>query len=160
MHDFRPEYEVVWHEHGHATQLRQPSQNRISQQIWHQVVDEGGINASPEVIAEAAEDLQKEGIQSAADLAKLPLRKQLFAYALITASTPIGTERNAVRNQMLNVLETGISDRGKSIVDAQKADTAARRLNFDIRNNQDKLLKEGTDAAVRVNKALVDAIYN
>ena len=123
------------------------------------VVDEGGINASPEVIAEAAEDLQKEGIQSAADLAKLPLRKQLFAYALITASTPIGTERNAVRNQMLNVLETGISDRGKSIVDAQKAQTAAGRLGFDIRNNQDKLLKEGTDAAVRVNKALVNAVY-
>jgi len=113
----------------------------------------------PEVIEAAAEDLRKEGVETVADLAKLSRRKQLLAYAMIVASTPNDGNRVNVRNQLINVLETGISDRGKSIVDAQKANTAAERLSFDIRVNRDNLIKEGTDAANEANQALVDAIY-
>ena len=113
----------------------------------------------PEVVQAAAEDLRKEGVETVADLAKLTPRKQLLAYAMIVASTPNDGNRVNVRNQLINVLETGLSDRGASVVQAQKADTAARRLYFDVMNRKDALIKEGVDAAVKANQALIDAVY-
>jgi hypothetical protein len=113
----------------------------------------------PEVVQAAAEDLRKEGVETVADLAKLSRRKQLLAYAMIVASTPNDGNRVNVRNQLINVLETGLSDRGKSVVDAQKADTAARRLYFDAQVRNDNLRKEGWDAAATANEELINAMY-
>jgi len=44
-------------------------------------------------------------------------------------------------------------------VDAQKADTAARRLYFDAQVRNDNLRKEGWDAAATANEELINAMY-
>tara|TARA_B100001093_G_scaffold169637_1_gene162408 strand:+ start:5822 stop:7651 length:1830 start_codon:yes stop_codon:yes gene_type:complete len=88
-----------------------------------EAVDNGDLQIDQETAAAAAQDLQEQGVETAADLAKLDPRRQAFAYAMIIASTPNDGNRRAVRDQLINILETGVSDRGKSATDDFKADT-------------------------------------
>ena len=82
-------------------------------------VDSGKIKVTPKAAQEFAEDLRNKGVNTAADLAKLDPRRQAFAYAMIVASTPNDGNRRAVRDQLINILETGVSDRG---AEARKQD--------------------------------------
>tara|TARA_R100001460_G_scaffold108023_2_gene158006 strand:+ start:6806 stop:8668 length:1863 start_codon:yes stop_codon:yes gene_type:complete len=124
-----------------------------------EAIEKGEVPTDPETVAAAAQDLQEQGVETVQDIAKLDPRRQAFAYAMIVASTPNDGNRVAVRNQLINVLETGAADRGASSVAQQKADTASGRLSLDIANRADALAKEGTEAAVQANRDLVDAIF-
>ena len=86
-----------------------------------EAIDNGDLQIDQETAAAAAKDLQEQGVETAADLAKLDPRRQAFAYAMIVASTPNDGNRRAVREQLINILETGVSDRGASSVALRNA---------------------------------------
>lgn len=88
-----------------------------------EAIDNGELRVDPETAAAAARDLQEQGVETAADLAKLDPRRQAYAYAMIVASTPNDGNRRAVRDQLINIIETGVSDRGQSGRDDFKAET-------------------------------------
>lgn len=90
-----------------------------------EAIDNGELQIDQETAAAAAKDLQEQGVETAADLAKLDPRRQAFAYAMIIASTPNDGNRLAVQKQLINILETGVSDRGASSVALQNAQSTA-----------------------------------
>lgn len=110
-----------------------------------EAVDNGDLQIDQETAAAAAKDLQEQGVETAADLAKLDPRRQAFAYAMIVASTPNDGNRRAVRDQLINILETGVSDRGQSGREDFKAETgrmnaiqAARTFGLQVRKYEDQ----------------------
>jgi len=88
-----------------------------------EAVENGDLQIDQQTAAAAAKDLQEQGVNTAADLAKLDPRRQAFAYAMIIASTPNDGNRRAVRDQLINIIETGVSDRGQSGREDFKAET-------------------------------------
>lgn len=110
-----------------------------------EAVDNGDLQIDQATAAAAAQDLQEQGVETAADLAKLDPRRQAFAYAMIVASTPNDGNRRAVRDQLINILETGVSDRGQSGREDFKAETgrmnaiqAARTFGLQVRKYEDQ----------------------
>lgn len=105
-----------------------------------EAIDNGEVRVDQETAAAAAKDLQEQGVETAADLAKLDPRRQAFAYAMIIASTPNDGNRRAVRDQLINILETGVSDRGaearqqdRLVLDQQKFIRTLRKDRDDLR---------------------------
>ena len=121
-----------------------------------EAVDNGELRVDPETARAAAEDLQNEGVNTAADLAKLDPRRQAFAYAMIIASTPNDGNRRAVRDQLINVLETGVSDRGAE--DRQQARLALDQQKFirQLRKDRDDLRKLNVPAIQKFTEELLD----
>ena len=124
-----------------------------------EAVDNGELRVDPETARAAAEDLQNEGVNTAADLAKLDPRRQAFAYAMIIASTPNDGNRRAVRDQLINVLETGVTDRGDAVMKAQQIQNTRDRLILDSEMWIDKLSQRGATVANEALQEITDTIY-
>ena len=104
-----------------------------------EAVDNGELRVDPETARAAAEDLQNEGVNTAADLAKLDPRRQAFAYAMIIASTPNDGNRRAVRDQLINVLETGVSDRGAEDRQQARLELDYQKFARNLRNDRQRI---------------------
>ena len=124
-----------------------------------EAVDNGELRVDPATARAAAEDLQNEGVNTAADLAKLDPRRQAFAYAMIIASTPNDGNRRAVRDQLINVLETGVTDRGDAVMKAQQIQNTRDRLILDSEMWIDKLSQRGATVANEALQEITDTIY-
>ena len=127
-----------------------------------EAIDNGELRVDPATAAAAAKDLQQQGVNTAADLAKLDPRRQAFAYAMIVASTPNDGNRRAVRDQLINILETGVSDRGQSVREDFKADTgrmnaiqAAKTFGLQVR----KYIDQNNDQAGKDISKFYEEIY-
>ena len=124
-----------------------------------EAVDNGDLQIDQETAAAAAKDLQEQGVETAADLAKLDPRRQAFAYAMIVASTPNDGNRVNVRNQLINILETGVSDRGDAAMKAQQIQNTRDRLILDSEQWIDKLSQRGATVANEALQEIIDTIY-
>lgn len=131
-----------------------------------EAIDSGELQINQETAAAAAQDLQEQGVETAADLAKLDPRRQAFAYAMIIASTPNDGNRRAVRDQLINILETGSSDRGASSValqnaqsTAMNAETSRGRLVFDAKKYTEGISDGYRGTANELFEEIQDVIY-
>nr|WP_273424931.1 hypothetical protein [Halomonas sp.] len=121
-----------------------------------EAIEKGEVPTDPETVAAAAQDLQEQGVETVQDIAKLDPRRQAFAYAMIVASTPNDGNRVAVRNQMINILETGVSDRGE---EARKQSDVRRQwasLGQSIRKYEQGVNKDAATAANSLRTSLYD----
>ena len=121
-----------------------------------EAIEKGEVPTDPETVAAAAQDLQKQGVETVQDIAKLDPRRQAFAYAMIVASTPNDGNRVAVRNQMINIIETGVSDRGE---EARKQSDVQRQwasLGQSIRKYEQGINKDAAEAANQLRTSLYD----
>ena len=118
--------------------------------------DNGALRVDPETARAAAEDLQNEGVNTAADLAKLDPRRQAFAYAMIIASTPNDGNRRAVRDQLINVLETGVSDRGAEARQQERLALDQQKFIRQLRKDRDDLRKLNVPAIQKFTQELLD----
>ena len=121
-----------------------------------EAIEKGEVPTDPETVAAAAQDLQEQGVETVQDIAKLDPRRQAFAYAMIVASTPNDGNRVAVRNQMINILETGVSDRGE---EARKQSDVRRQwasLGQSIRKYEQGVNKDAAAAANSLRTSLYD----
>ena len=121
-----------------------------------EAVDNGELRVDPETARAAAEDLQNEGVNTAADLAKLDPRRQAFAYAMIIASTPNDGNRRAVRDQLINVLETGVSDRGAEARQQERLALDQQKFIRQLRKDRDDLRKLNVPAIQKFTQELLD----
>ena len=121
-----------------------------------EAVDNGELRVDPETARAAAEDLQNEGVTTAADLAKLDPRRQAFAYAMIIASTPNDGNRRAVRDQLINVLETGVSDRGAEARQQERLALDQQKFIRQLRKDRDDLRKLNVPAIQKFTQELLD----
>lgn len=121
-----------------------------------EAVDNGELRVDPETARAAAEDLQNEGVNTAADLAKLDPRRQAFAYAMIIASTPNDGNRRAVRDQLINVLETGVSDRGAEARQQERLVLDQQKFIRQLRKDRDDLRKLNVPAIQKFTQELLD----
>ena len=121
-----------------------------------EAVDNGELRVDPETARAAAEDLQNEGVNTAADLAKLDPRRQAFAYAMIVASTPNDGNRRAVRDQLINVLETGVSDRGAEARQQERLALDQQKFIRQLRKDRDDLRKLNVPAIQKFTQELLD----
>ena len=121
-------------------------------------VDDNKLAMSPEIAQAAAENLQAQGVNSAEDLVKLDDRQLAYAYAFITASTP-AAQRPGVRDKLINLLETGVSDRGDSVMKAQQIQNTRDRLILDSEEWIDKLSQRGATVANEALQEIIDTIY-
>ena len=121
-----------------------------------EAVDNGELRVDPETARAAAEDLQNEGVNTAADLAKLDPRRQAFAYAMIIASTPNDGNRRAVRDQLINVLETGVSDRGAEARQQERLALDQQKFIRQLRKDRDDLRKLNVPAIQKFTEELLD----
>ena len=119
-----------------------------------EAVDNGELRVDPETARAAAEDLQNEGVNSAADLAKLDPRRQAFAYAMIIASTPNDGNRRAVRDQLINVLETGVSDRGAEDRQQARLELDYQKFARNLRNDRQRINETNNTFAQNMYKDL------
>ena len=119
-------------------------------------VDNGELRVDPETARAAAEDLQNEGVNTAADLAKLDPRRQAFAYAMIIASTPNDGNRRAVRDQLINVLETGVADRGAEARQQERLALDQQKFIRQLRKDRDDLRKLNVPAIQKFTQELLD----
>lgn len=131
-----------------------------------EAIDSGELQINQETAAAAAQDLQEQGVETAADLAKLDPRRQAFAYAMIIASTPNDGNRIAVQKQLINILETGSSDRGASSValqnaqsTAMNAETSRGRLVFDAKKYTEGISDGYRETANELFEEIQDVIY-
>lgn len=131
-----------------------------------EAIDNGELQIDQETAAAAAQDLQGQGVETAADLAKLDPRRQAFAYAMIIASTPNDGNRRAVRDQLINILETGVSDRGASSVALRNAatsetnaETSLGRLVFDVKKYTEGISDGYRETANELFEEIQDVIY-
>lgn len=131
-----------------------------------EAIDNGELQIDQETAAAAAQDLQEQGVETAADLAKLDPRRQAFAYAMIIASTPNDGNRIAVQKQLVNILETGSSDRGASSLakmNAQttlaNAETSRGRLVLDGKKYTDGVSDGYRETANELFDEIQDVIY-
>ena len=121
-----------------------------------EAVDNGELRVDPETARAAAEDLQNEGVNTAADLAKLDPRRQAFAYAMIIASTPNDGNRRAVRDQLINVLEPGVSDRGAEARQQERLALDQQKFIRQLRKDRDDLRKLNVPAIQKFTQELLD----
>jgi hypothetical protein len=121
-------------------------------------VDDNKLALSPEIAQAAAENLQAQGVNSAEDLVKLDDRQLAYAYAFITASTP-AAQRPGVRDKLINLLETGVSDRGDAAMKAQQIQNTRDRLILDSEQWIDKLSQRGATVANEALQEIIDTIY-
>ena len=121
-----------------------------------EAVDNGELRVDPETARAAAEDLQNEGVNTAADLAKLDPRRQAFAYAMIIASTPNDGNRRVVRDQLINVLETGVSDRGAEARQQERLALDQQKFIRQLRKDRDDLRKLNVPAIQKFTQELLD----
>ena len=121
-----------------------------------EAVDNGELRVDPETGRAAADDLQNEGVNTAADLAKLDPRRQAFAYAMIIASTPNDGNRRAVRDQLINVLETGVSDRGAEARQQERLALDQQKFIRQLRKDRDDLRKLNVPAIQKFTQELLD----
>ena len=121
-----------------------------------EAVDNGELRVDPETARAAAEDLQNEGVNTAADLAKLDPRRQAFAYAMIIASTPNDGNRRAVRDQLINVLETGVSDSGAEARQQERLALDQQKFIRQLRKDRDDLRKLNVPAIQKFTQELLD----
>ena len=119
-----------------------------------EAVDNGELRVDPETARAAAEDLQNEGVNTAADLAKLDPRRQAFAYAMIIASTPNDGNRRAVRDQLINVLETGVSDRGAEDRQQARLELDYQKFARNLRNDRQRINETNNTFAQNMYKDL------
>ena len=70
-------------------------------------VDNGELSFSPEAIATMRQRLQEAGVSNIQDISKLPTREQLSTRALLAVIAPDQTARDAARQEMNNLKETG-----------------------------------------------------
>lgn len=70
-------------------------------------VDNGELSFSPEAIATMRQRLQEAGVSGIQDISKLPTREQLSTRALLAVIAPDQTARDAARQEMNNLKETG-----------------------------------------------------
>jgi len=104
-----------------------------------EAVDNGDLQIDQETAAAAAQDLREQGVETAADLAKLDPRRQAFAYAMIIASTPNDGNRRAVQDQLINILETGVSDRGVEARQQAQLDLDYQKLARNLFNDRQRI---------------------
>jgi len=104
-----------------------------------EAVDNGDLQIDQETAAAAAQDLREHGVETAADLAKLDPRRQAFAYAMIIASTPNDGNRRAVQDQLINILETGVSDRGVEARQQAQLDLDYQKLARNLFNDRQRI---------------------
>ena len=128
-----------------------------------EAIASGELQIDQEIAAAAAQDLQEQGVETAADLAKLDPRRQAFAYAMIIASTPNDGNRRAVRDQLINILETGVSDRGASqvsLINAQSAAQNAETSRGSLKLRGEEFLRGVSDRYSGTAKELFDEIQD
>lgn len=121
-----------------------------------EAIDNGELRVDAETAAAAARDLQEQGVETAADLAKLDPRRQAFAYAMIVASTPNDGNRRAVRDQLINILETGVSDRGAEARQQDRLRLDQQKFIRQLRKDRDDLRKLNVPAIQEFTQELLD----
>ncbi len=119
-----------------------------------EAVDNGDLQIDQETAAAAAKDLQEQGVETAADLAKLDPRRQAFAYAMIVASTPNDGNRRAVRDQLINILETGVSDRGAEDRQQARLDLDYQQFARSLFNDRQRINETNNEFAQDMYKEL------
>lgn len=117
-------------------------------------VDNGNLPFSAEAIATMRQRLQEAGVNSIQDVAKLPTREQLATRALLSVIAPDQTARDAARQEMSNLKETGTLSLSVQEAGRQAIDQGTLRVRFgELRRN---LNKDAADANASV-QARVDA---
>jgi len=117
-------------------------------------VDNGNLPFSAEAISTMRQRLQEFGVTSIRDVAKLPTREQLATRALLSVIAPDQTARDAARQEMSNLKETGTLSLTAQEAGKQQIDRDT--LNVRIAELRRNLTKDAADANAS-EQARVDA---
>lgn len=118
-------------------------------------VDNGNLPFPAEAISTMRQRLQEAGVTSIRDVAKLPTREQLATRALLSVIAPDQTARDAARQEMSNLKETGTLSLTAQEAGRQQIDqgTLRARLGELQRNlNQDRV-SANASAQTRIDNA-------
>jgi hypothetical protein len=94
-------------------------------------VDNGELSFSPEAIATMRQRLQEAGVSNIQDISKLPTREQLSTRALLAVIAPDQTARDAARQEMNNLKETGTLSMSALQVGDQRVKEGTLRVRID-----------------------------
>ena len=107
-------------------------------------VDNGELSFSPEAIATMRQRFQEAGVSDIQDISKLPTREQLSTRALLAVIAPDQTARDAARQEMNNLKETGTLSLSAQEAGKQAIDQGTLRVRLgELRRN---LRKDELDA--------------